>query len=137
MATTGILNGTDLLMYVGSDIIGHATSHTLSVTMSSRDSTTKSSGGWAAKLGGLRSWEASGEGFMAYDASYGYDELLAVLIARTAVTIKLSTEETGDTYWTGSALLESIEQSSGVEENVTFSFSFGGTGALAPTTVGS
>ena len=134
MATTGILNGTALLLYVGGTAVAHCTSHTLSVSMSTRDATTKDSAGWSAALEGLRSWEASGEGLVAFDAAYGYSDLFALITSRAAVTIKLSTEETGDKYLSGSARLTSLEESAGTEESVTFSFSFEGTGALTEYT---
>ena len=134
MATTGILNGTALLLYVDGTAVAHSTSHTLSVSHATRDATTKDSSGWEDALNGLRSWEASGEGLVAFDAAYGYSDLFALITARSTVTIKLSTEVTGDKYYEGSALLTSLEESAGTEENISFSYTFKGTGALTEYT---
>jgi len=132
MATTEIINGTSLVLYIGAVAVGSATGHTLSVQMATRDATTKSSDGWAAKLAGLRSWTASGSGFVCFADTYGYEELQAAVIARTAVTVKLSTEVAGDTYYSGSGYLTGIDLDAPVEESSTYTFTIEGTGALTP-----
>jgi len=135
MATTGIVNGNDLVVYIGSDVIAHSTSHSLSISHDARDATTKDSGGWTDRLEGLRSWEASGEGLVAFDGTYDTTDLFALITNRTKVTIKFSTEVTGDTYWTGSAYLTSLDMDSPTEDSVSMSFTFSGTGALTSATV--
>jgi predicted secreted protein len=132
MATTEIINGTSLIMYIGDVAVGSATSHTLSLQMATRNATTKSSAGWAAKLSGLRSWTAGGGGFVCFADTYGYEELLAAAIARTAVTVKLSTEVSGDTYYSGSGYFTGVDLDSPVEESCTYTFTIEGTGALTP-----
>ena len=134
MATTGVLNGTSLLMYVGGVAIGSATTHSLSVQMSPRDATTKDTAPWAVNLEGKLSWSASGSGLLTFDDTYGYDELMTLIAARTSIVLKLSTEVTGDTYWQGNARLTSLTQDSPVEDNTTYSFEFVGTGALTAYT---
>ena len=63
-----IQNATNVAIRVGGqgvgNTIGYATSASLSVNMDLRDSTTKSSGGWQENLGGLKSWELSGDAFV-------------------------------------------------------------------------
>ena len=46
MATTGIMNGTLLGVYVGSTLIAHATEGSISLSMDTRDATTKDSSGY-------------------------------------------------------------------------------------------
>jgi len=136
MATTGIINGTLLAVYIGSDVIAHSTSHSLSITHDARDATTKDSSGWTDLLEGLRSWEISGEGLVAYDGTLDIDDLFTSYIAtRTAVTVKFSTEVSGDVYYTGSAYLTSLDQDAPTEDNVSYSYTFSGTGALTKSTV--
>jgi len=135
MATTGIINGTDLAVYIGSDVLAHSTSHSLSITHDARDATTKDSGGWTDVLEGLRGWEVSGEGLVAFDATKGFAYLFSLVNTRAAVTLKFSTEATGDTYYSGSAYVTSIDQDSPTEDNVSMSFTFSGTGALTEATV--
>lgn len=135
MATTGKINGTKLLVYVGSTAITHATKHTLELNMDTRDATTKDSAGWTETLEGKRNWTISGEAMFAFDATYGHDELTALIINRTSVTLKFSTEVSGDTYFTGTGWLKSCSADASNEETTTYSFSFEGTGALTKSTV--
>lgn len=134
MATTGIINGTDFLLYVGGTKVYHTTSHSLSFSMDTRDATTKDSGGWRDLLEATKSWSMSGDGLVALDATYGFSDLFAVLTARTAVVVKFSTETAGDTYYTGNGYLTSLDMDSPTEDNSSFSFTFEGTGALTEYT---
>lgn len=128
-----IQNATDVVLSVttadGLEAVAHATSCSLSVNVDLRDSTTKSSGGWADNLGGLKSWEMSGDAFVDIAGPSGADveQLYTVLEARTAVTCTFGL--TGMLY-TGTAIITSISIDAGVEENATFSISLTGTGAL-------
>ena len=129
-----ILNATDVILKVtvGGTLVpvAHSTSASLSMSMDLRDSTTKSSGGWQDNLGGLRSYELSGDSFVeiATDAATAdILELWTAWNARTAVAIEFSA--TGMVY-TGNALITSISIDAGVEDNATFSVSLTGTGEL-------
>jgi len=75
-------------------------------------------------------WSAEGEGLFALDAAYGYVDLKTVLTTRTAVTIRFSSEVTGNEYHEGSAFLVDLSADSATEESMTYSFSFTGTGPL-------
>lgn len=130
MATTGILNGTLLGIYVGGTLVSHSTSNSISVSHSPRSATSKDSGGWSDNLEGLREWSGEGEAYLALNASYGINDLVSIMKARTKVTIRFSTEVSGDQYFEGQAYLDSINADSSPEESATFSYSFTGTGAL-------
>ena len=132
--TTGILNGTDLLIYVGGTKIYHATSHAMSISMNTRDATTKDSAGWRDLLEAALEWSMNGDGLVAFVATYGFDDLFDVIIARTAVVVKLSTEETGDTYYQGSAYLTALDNDNPAEDNSSMTFAFEGTGVLTKYT---
>ena len=128
-----IQNATEVVLSVttaaGLDAIAHSTSCSLSVNMDLRDSTTKSSDGWQENLGGLKSWEMSGDAFVDIAAPTGADveELFTTLVAGTAVNVSFGL--TGMLY-TGTALITSISIDAGVEENATYSISLTGTGEL-------
>ena len=129
-----ILNATDCVLSVtagGSlQAMAHCTSASLSMNLDLRDSTTKSSAGYQENLGGLRSWELSGDAFVEIGSITGADieELWDIWEARTAVAVKFGAS--GMEY-TGNALITSISIDAGVEENATYSISLTGTGALA------
>ena len=144
MASTSIMNSTDVVIQISEDsgttydIIGRATSASLSVSMETRDTTNKDSAGWQENLEGLKSWSLSGDGLVTYSISGDYDtpdDLFTLLSNRTLVKVKFGSATTGEIDYTGDAYLVSYEQEAGVEENVTYSFGFTGTGVLTQASV--
>ena len=144
MASTSIMNSTDVVIQISEDsgtsydIIGRATSASLSVSMETRETTTKDSAGWQENLEGLKSWSLSGDGLVTYSIAGDYetpDDLFTLLNNRTLVKVKFGSATSGEIDYTGDAYLVSYEQEAGVEENVTYSFSFTGTGALTQASV--
>jgi len=134
MATTGIVNGTNLVVLVDGNPVAHAQSHSITMSESHRNTTSKDSAGWEEVLEGLRSWSVSGDGLCAFDGTYTVDDLTTLFTGRTAVTVRFTTSTSGDYYWTGDARLESLDISAPNEDNATYSFSFKGTGALTNPT---
>jgi predicted secreted protein len=143
MPTTGIFNGTNLVVLVGSEVVAHSTSCSLSVSVDLPDSTTKNSQGWADHIGGLKSWSLTTDGLATVDptgATYIVGDIFTALAARTAVTVKFTTVSTGSTviagdlYWSGLAFIESLDVTADMESPATYSVSFTGTGALAQST---
>jgi len=144
MPATSIMNSTDVVIQISEDdgttydIIGRATSASLSVSMETRETTTKDSAGWQENLEGLKSWSLSGDGLVTYSISGDYDtpdDLFTILSNRTLVKVKFGSATSGEIDYTGDAYLASYEQEAGVEENVTYSFSFTGTGTLTQASV--
>ena len=130
MATTGIINGTDFGIYIAGTKVACATSASISMSMGTRDATCKDSAGWSESLEGLMEWSCDGEGLFALDASYGYVDLKTVLTSRTVVTIRFSSETSGDEYHEGEAFLVDLSTDAATEESMSYSFSFTGTGPL-------
>lgn len=144
MASTSIMNATDVVIQISEDsgttydIIGRCTSASLSVSMETRDTTTKDSSGWSEKLEGLKSWSLSGDGLVTYSISGDYDSpdsLFTLLSNRTLVKVKFGSTTSGEIDYTGDAYLTSYEQEAAVEDNVTYSFSFEGTSTLTQASV--
>jgi TP901-1 family phage major tail protein len=139
MAHTGLINGTDLIIKVGSDTVAYATSCSLELSADEIDQTSKDSGGWKDIAAGLRSWNMSADALYVNNAAAssedGFPELTTALIARTAVTVHFTfgTAATGDYVYSGSAIITSLSLSSGVEDQATYSVTFNGTGALTQT----
>lgn len=144
MPATSIMNSTDVVIQISEDggstydIIGRATSASLSVSMETRDTTTKDSAGWQENLEGLKNWSLSGDGLVTYSISGDFDtpdDLFTLLANRTLVKVKFGSATSGEIDYTGDAYLVSYEQEAGVEENVTYSFGFTGTSTLTQDTV--
>ncbi len=93
MATTGVFNGTDLLLKIhdGTTIsatttIGHSTSCTLTLSNDLPEATTKDSNGFQEVIAGVKSGEISFEGLIAYDDNANPVDFADILIARRAVS---------------------------------------------------
>ena len=136
MATTGIMNGTVLGVYNDGTLIAHATESSISMSMDTRDASTKDSGGYRDLLEGARSGSISVSAlYEDLTTKEGVDDLMTLFNARTAVTVKFSTEEADDHYWSASAYLTSLELSASKEDNVTYSASFELTGTITYDTI--
>jgi TP901-1 family phage major tail protein len=141
MATNNIHNGTLMLFKYGTDhstnnAIAFSTSATLSISMDTRDISNKGSSGFRELLEAQMSWSVSVEGLYATKDANGsavnnYNDLLNMLKTRTAVYVELGNGVSGDTYYHGQAFITSLEQTSPMEDNMTFSATFEGTGQLS------
>ena len=135
MATSGVMNGTLMGIYIGSTLVAHATEGSISLSMDTRDISSKDSAGTRALLEGMKSGSISMSALYAEDAAYGADELYTAMAARTPLAVKFSTEVTADHFWSASAYLTSLEVSAGTEDNVTYSATFELTGAITYSAV--
>ena len=123
-----VQNATAVTLSIGGEVMAHATSCSLSVNADLRDKTSKSSSGWSESLGGLRSWEMSGDAFVdiaATDASLA--DCFDFIVAGVSTTVVFTVDS--QTY-TGSGFITSVSADAGVEESATFSVSITGTGTL-------
>jgi len=146
MATTGVFNGTSLVVLIDGQVIAHSTSCSLSFNVDTPDASDKESLGWANEIGGQMSWSLTTDGLStvvpgALTTYVSTGELMTLATARTAVTVKFttvtaggSTTVSGDLYWSGSAFIESVDMTADMENPVTYSVSFKGTGALTQGT---
>lgn len=133
MATTGIFNGTDLNIYLGGEPIAHATSCEVSFSHSPREATTKDSGGDTDRLPGKRDWNMTAEALYANDygsSKLGIIELFNALKAGTELTAVFKSATAGDKTFTGAVLITDLSVNAGTEENVSYSVSFSGNGAI-------
>lgn len=128
--TTGIMNGTLLGVYRDAVLIGHATESSISLSMDTRDASTKDSAGYRDLLEGAKSGSISVSALYADDATSGPTQLMVNYTARTVIAVKFSTEEAGDHYWSANAYITSLEVSASKEDNVTYSATFELTGAI-------
>ena len=128
MATAGTLNGTIIAITIGGTKIEKQLGASFSFSHEPRTSITKYDASWETSRPGKKSWEASGEAENDFGSTV-LDSLLAALIAGTEVTIDFTTDVSGDTEYTGTALVTKFDVDAGVEEDSKVSYSFKGTGA--------
>lgn len=140
MATTGVMNGTKLRLYIdvaaGSTyvVMGTSMDCTINFSHSARETTNQGSAGWADFLEGKRSATIDFNNLFAEDSAVNFDDFLGVLLDNTLrgkITFKLATATTGDSTITGTAYLTSLSKSGGgPENNVTMSGSLQVTGVV-------
>jgi Phage tail tube protein len=131
MATTGVINTSLMKIYVGATAITCQTDGTLSLTNETRDTTCKDSGQWKEMLYAQTGWEISGTALASYDGTNSITQLFTLAAGQTVSTVSLDTGVSGDYAWTGTVLWTKFDiSSSGVNQNVTISYTGTGTGAL-------
>lgn len=133
----GVFNGTALGVYVGSTLVAAAQDVSISMSVETIDVTTKESGGYRELLGGLRTASFSVNGLIDYTEATNEStaDLATKLLARTAVTLKFSTEVTGDQSVSADAICTSLELSGGTEDTATYSATFESTGTVTLATI--
>ena len=142
MATSGIINGTKFGIYDGATLIAYATSGSISINHSARETSNKESLGWKEIMEGQRDWEMSVEGMLAFLTLAGgavsgktVDELFGSYIAtRASLTVAFESSTSGDANWTGDCYMTSISMDAPNEESSTYSASFSGTSVLTKAT---
>lgn len=127
-----ILNGTVFLLKVGGTALPDQTEGSISISMETRDITTKDSTGYRELLGGLKSGSISVSGLVDEDGAGGAGgTLFSTLDARTAVALVFGFDDANDDYnYTCNGLCTSLEVSGSTEDNVTYSATFEITGAI-------
>lgn len=142
------LNGTDFLMFEETEadtyqLIGGSQSHSFEVTGDILDSPSKDSGTWLNKVYGRNDWTSSMSGLVTFSEDYNFDYLLNKKINQEKVTVVFALRDesgsnvepdTTSTYYTGTALIESVSIDAPDSDNTTYSVSFSGDGALAVPT---
>tara|TARA_R110000822_G_scaffold217909_3_gene352352 strand:- start:1048 stop:1455 length:408 start_codon:yes stop_codon:yes gene_type:complete len=134
MATTGVFNGTNLILKIEGTAVGHTTSCSMSISMDTPEATTKDSAGFSEYIGGVKGGEISFEGLVAYDDTANVIQMNDYLLARTKLTCIFGTTEAGDVIYTAEAFLSSVEMSAEMESSVTYSGSLTITGAIVKST---
>lgn len=129
-------NGTKLGIFVGGSLIGAATDCSLSMSAEVIDTSTKDSSAWRSVLPGMRSATMSCSGLIDYQGTdYDVDDLMTAFTGRTELTLVFQNEEVGDTKFTATGYITSLEQSAGVEDTATYSATFELTGAIVPSDI--
>ena len=137
-----ILNGTVYLLSVDGTELPDQTEGSISISMDTRDITTKDSTGYRELLPGLRSASISVSGLCDDDGSGGAGATLFALIddgtadavrdAEVALEFGFTADSpaTDEYNYSCNAILTSLEISAGTEDNVTYSATFEVTGAI-------
>ena len=136
MATTGTVLAKNMSFEMAGTVVTCQTNCELSLATEMFETTCKDSGAWAAPAPGTKSWTASGEANMAFDATYGIEDVFTLWYNQTSVAFVFTTGVAADSEFIGTAYVSSISVSSqGNDSAVTFSYQLDGTGAIIYQTV--
>lgn len=139
------IKGGDMMVFAEGKSIACATSHTLSLSMETTETSSKDSGGgWSTYEAGVLGWTASSENVASTgEAGLTYDDLVDMMIAREPIHLVFGPKkEAGENVpaggWTpaegkgreGDAFITSVEENAPNGENATFTVQFTGTGPL-------
>ena len=121
MADT-IINGGNVLVSVSGNTIAHATSHSLSISMSARDTSSKTNGVYTARESGRMDVNVSVEGLAMYSGTTGFNFLMGAIVGREPLALIFF--EGAHSYCTGNFFLTSCDISAPDQDNVTYSATF-------------
>jgi hypothetical protein len=149
MATTGVVNGTKVRIYVDLSAFGGSTyaalgtslDATYNIAHSPRETTNQDSAGWASFLEGKRSGTIDFNCLYAEDSANNFEDWFTAVLSNTirgGCGVKFGTATTGDMTYSSSGYITSISYASGgTEANATFSGSIQLSGAPTKAAVSS
>ncbi len=145
-----IVQGNDMMWFVNGKSIANATSHKLTISAETADTSNKDTGGdWDSQEIKKLSFEGSSENLFSVDGKgSGFDELFDLMIAKTPIDAIFSIEKSAlekaltdapEDGWTaptsggykGKVVITSLEINAPNGEKATFTVSFKGYGALS------
>ncbi|HEF5065823.1 phage tail tube protein [Bacillus paramobilis] len=125
--------GVDVLVSVGTEVIGGQSGAKLTKKMDVIETTDKTSGGWVTKVGGIKEFSVECDSFFIL-SDKGQAALSKAFNDRTTVEVSMATGTTaGHIKWTGTVLVSELGYEFAQDDAVTFSIKFEGTGALTET----
>ena len=138
--TNKILDGAMLRLYYGGVLIAKDVSTELTIENSTRETTSKTSGGWKSFISGIKGFSISGEALYLGEDYAGVgktpQEIFQLLDSGSVITAKLATTDVTQGYYEGDVIINTMSVSSGnAGENVSYSFGAQGTGQLQFKTV--
>lgn len=139
-----VINGSDVLVFISPSTggttwkaVAHATTHTLSVKMATRDTSNKGTASFVTKAAGRLEVTGTLEGMYIDDDKYNLEDFMEMIIARVPILMifgKETTDASGvpDTttsgkthfYASGEFLLTGIDSSFPDEQNGTYTATF-------------
>jgi len=131
-----VINGSDLYVFIDGDIVAHATSHTLSLKMNTRDTSNKDTGKFNTKAVGRMDISATADALVVYT---NVEALLTAYLARDVVALTFAertgavltdgvyvggNEDTTKFYAEGNFIITGFDMNAGDQENASYSVSF-------------
>jgi predicted secreted protein len=134
MATSGVINGTLMAIYINGSKVCSLLSNGFTITGATREVANKDSGNWASKASGRNSWSAQGSAHFEFAPTYGFPSLFTAISNGTLLGVVTKTGVSGDKYYSGMAYLTDLSPDFPDNDNSSYSFTLDGTGALTQST---
>lgn len=124
------LAGVDVLVYIGTDVVGGQSGATLNRSAETIDTTSKDAGGWAESIVGIKNWSIECEGFIV-ESDIALEALETAWNNRTTVSVEIRFPGgTGKKKYTGTAYVTEFPVEFPQDDAVTYKITLQGTGAL-------
>lgn len=137
----GVLDGGLMLLYVDNVAVAYSTNVQVTPVNTLRESPNKDDGGWTKRYSGRKDVTGSCSYLAAFATDAGgtlfnFVGIINQIFNGTEVTIKISTEESGDYSFSGPALFEQASLTFGnLGEDATGDISFKASGAWSTTVI--
>lgn len=139
-----IVKGDELMLFIDNKSIAYSTSHSLTLSTTMQDISSKDTGYWGAQIAGARTWEISTENL--YTDKY-FDVLYDVYLTGKPVTVVFAhaneydpngiidvkenwDPSTGSIYYQGKAVVTNLSVKANTGEMASYSCTLTGQGAL-------
>lgn len=135
--TTGVIDGSLMRITIGGNAIAYATTASFNMSRATTERVHKdlTNGQTEIKLNELTN-TVSGEGFYSFDGTNNtFDVLFDAMVAGTALTVLLTTSNSGDIQYSFTARLTSLSSSHEARQDSTFSYEMAIDGAVTKTTI--
>lgn len=130
--TLGPVNANDLGLYIGGVLVACMQNLSFSSQNTEIEVVCKD---YVGTLSGKNKWSLSGAGALRYDAGYGAVDLLNAHHDKTTVTVKFSTEVTGDTRITGDVTITKFDLTSDTDKEAVWAVDMKGQGDYVIETI--
>ena len=130
MATTGIVEGNSLLLYMEGNPIVCTTEASFSFSRELIEATCKDNDGARQITLGGTSGNFSVSGLWKFDGAYQIEDLATAFLAGTQLTARWTTNVAGDFYFEAEVYITELSGAANVNDNVTFSATFEITGTI-------
>lgn len=131
----GAQNGTAVVLKVEGTAIAKGKLNSFNLSRATIDVSNKDSGGWKESIYGQGSGSFDFEGVFDEAATYGFEELFAAMIAKTVLTVRMTSATAGDKYYEAECLCTNATLTAPMEDAETFTASFEITGVPVSGTV--
>ena len=124
MATTGIVSGNLMQLYLNGNPIGCTTTAAFSFSRAVTEAICKDNNGARQISPGGLSGTFTTSGLWKFDAAYGVEDISTLFLAGTSLTVRWTTNVAGDFYFQADCYCTELSGAAAVNDNVTFDATF-------------